>query len=375
MIAAATAILGILAQPSADPVLLDGRCDPAEYAKAESRDLELGVVFHAMHDEQFITLCAALPPDSLGTMDLYLQPESGGPITNLHISAQVGERTYQDGENPDWTWGNHRGWYGPPVAFTGATVRPDGTARATFADATGREIRLSKSRFGQGPWKMRIELRAVGPAKANTVRIPTNEGEWTALRLRPAESGEPKRIVYYLHGKIVEDLGPRGVSPRFGAYDYPGIIDALRNSGLEVISEVRSKDTDPSAYADQLIADINGRIASGTKAESITVIGASKGALIATHVSARLKNPGVRYVLLANCSDWMRRELKPQLTGNILSIYESTDELAGSCRPLIEKSSKVTTFEEIRLETGLGHGMLYRPLPEWVGPATEWARR
>lgn len=180
---AATVILGIMAPPSPDPVLLDGRCDPSEYARSESRSLDHGVIFHAMHDEDFITLCAELPPDSLGTMDLYLQSPDGGPITNLHISAQVGERTYAEGEDPEWIWGNHRGWYGPPVAFSGTAVRPDGTARANFADAKGREIRLSKARFGKGPWKLRLELRAIGPGKANNLRIPPAEGDWTILRL------------------------------------------------------------------------------------------------------------------------------------------------------------------------------------------------
>jgi hypothetical protein len=180
---ATTVMLGILARYSADPVLLDGRCDPAEYAKAETRTLDQGVTFHAMHDEHFITLCAQLPPDSLGTMDLYLQSPGGGPITNLHISAQVGERTYADGEDPEWTWGNHRGWYGPPVAFSGTVVQPDGTPRATFADAQGREIRLSKARFGKGPWKLRLELRAIGPGRANELRIPPAEGDWTILRM------------------------------------------------------------------------------------------------------------------------------------------------------------------------------------------------
>jgi hypothetical protein len=27
---------------------------------------------------------------------------------------------------------------------------------------------------------------------------------------------------------------------------------------------------------------------------------------------------------------------------------------------------------EIVLRTGLGHGFIYRPLPEWVNPAVEW---
>src|SRR5215510_4892957 len=84
------------------------------------------------------------------------------------------------------------------------------------------------------------------------------------------------RYVYYLHGKIVEDSGPRGVSPRFGAYDYPGIIAALRRGNVTVISEVRRKNTDPSAYADKVVAQIRRQVAGGVPASHITVVGASK---------------------------------------------------------------------------------------------------
>ena len=181
---AATVILGIIAQPSSDSVLLDGRCDPSEYAHAEARDLDHGVEFFAMHDDHFITLCAKLPPDSLGTMDLYLQSPEGGPVTNLHVSAQVGERTYAEGDDPAWRWGNHQGWYGPPVEFRGTGLMPDGKPRASFANPSGGEIRLWKARFGNGPWKLRMELRAIGPGKANMIRIPKAKGEWTILRLR-----------------------------------------------------------------------------------------------------------------------------------------------------------------------------------------------
>jgi hypothetical protein len=189
-------------------------------------------------------------------------------------------------------------------------------------------------------------------------------------------SSPPKPAIYYLHGKIVEDLGPRGVSPRHGAFDYPGILTALRSDGgIEVISEVRPKDTDPSAYADKLVVEIRRQIAAGTPPSRITVVGASKGSVVASLVSTRLKEPGVRYVLMANCNDWLIREMKPRLTGEILSVYEASDDIGQSCRPLVALSPGVTKFEEVRLETGLGHGIVYRPLEQWVKPAIAWAKR
>jgi hypothetical protein len=180
--------------------------------------------------------------------------------------------------------------------------------------------------------------------------------------------------VYYLHGKIVEDSGPRGISPRFGRYDYPGIVSALGRGNVIVSSEVRPRDTDPSAYADRIVAQIRRQIAEGVPASHITVVGASKGGLIATLVSTRLQDRRVRYVLLANCNDWLIRTWKPRLSGAILSIYEASDDIGGSCKPLVKLSPAVTTFREIRLSTGLGHGMVYRPLPQWVRPALAWAK-
>ena len=190
-----------------------------------------------------------------------------------------------------------------------------------------------------------------------------------------ARSPAPEaRYIYYLHGKIVEDSGPRGVSPRFGAYDYPGIISALSASGLTVISEVRARDTDPSAYADKVVADIRRKIAAGVAPSRITVAGASKGGVIATLVSSRLRVGGVRYVLMANCNDWLIRTFHPRLSGAVLSIYEASDEIGGTCRPLVRQSPVVRRFQEIRLNTGLGHGIVYRPLPAWVRPTVSWAK-
>ena len=190
-----------------------------------------------------------------------------------------------------------------------------------------------------------------------------------------APPSQPPRFVYYLHGKIVEDSGPTGVSPRFGAYDYPGILAAFRRARLTVVSEIRPKDTDPSVYADKIVADVRAQLASGVPASRITIVGASKGSVIAMLVSTRLKEDRVRYVFLANCNDWMERTWHPRFSGEVLSIYESSDDTGHSCRPIARRSPKLKLFREIGLSTGLGHGLIYRSLMSWVGPAIRWARR
>lgn len=189
------------------------------------------------------------------------------------------------------------------------------------------------------------------------------------------QSADGTRYVYYLHGRIVEDSGPEGVSPTFGRYDYPAILAALGGPGVEVISEVRAKDTDPVVYATRIEGQVRARIAAGVPPSHITIIGASKGSVIVTLVSDRLKLPGVRYVLLANCNDWLIRTFDPHLTGDVLSIYEASDDIGGSCAALAKRSPGIGRFSEIRLETGLGHGFIYRPLDPWVKPARDWAGR
>ena len=190
-----------------------------------------------------------------------------------------------------------------------------------------------------------------------------------------SEAPSDARYCYYLHGKIVEDLGPHGVSPRFGAYDYPGIVAALETEGLAVISEVRPANTDPSAYADRLVAEIRARIGAGIPASRITLLGSSKGAVIASLVSARLHEEDVRYVFIAYPAPALLRQIGGDLSGEVLSIYESSDDIGHSCSSALKDSASLRRFEEIRLETGLGHGIQFRPLAEWLGPAVAWAKR
>ena len=62
------------------------------------------------------------------------------------------------------------------------------------------------------------------------------------------------------------------------------------------------------------------------------------------------------------------------MVGNLLSIYESSDELAQSCAALASRcSADIAHFEEIRLNLGIGHGFVYRPIDEWVEPALRWS--
>lgn len=201
------------------------------------------------------------------------------------------------------------------------------------------------------------------------------QGQETS-RVMPHASERPdpaSRYLFYLHGRILEDQGPDAVSPEFGPYKYSAIVQQLADSGFTVISEIRTPNTDPEVYADSVADQIRQLLGGGVPPAYITVIGASKGSVIAMLVSSRLA-AGIRYVLMANCNEYIFRMFSLHLHGDVLSIYEASDPLGQTCRALFERSPQLGERLEIRLETGLQHGFIFRPLEGWVRPALAWAR-
>jgi len=185
----------------------------------------------------------------------------------------------------------------------------------------------------------------------------------------------PPRYLFYLHGRIIEEQGIHAVSEQFGQYEYTAILDTLEQHQFTVISEARPRNTDINTYANKLTKEVSKLINTGIPPENITILGASKGAVIAMVTASQLGNPKVNFVLLGNCNEWVVNNMDINLHGNILSIYEETDSFGGTCEDIIEKSTGIQAFKEIPLHTKLGHGFLYRPLKEWVRPTVDWANK
>jgi hypothetical protein len=188
----------------------------------------------------------------------------------------------------------------------------------------------------------------------------------------PASIDPSARYVIYLHGRILEVQGRRAVSPDFGRYEYDAILEALADKGLVVISELRGRDTG-TAYAKRVGAQVRKLVAAGVPARHITVAGFSKGGFLARAAAAELADPAVNFVLMAACGP---RAEEPRragtLKGRILSLYDESDEMAGSCQRLFASGMET---KEVRLTTGLRHGLFFRPRPEWLDLAADWARR
>jgi hypothetical protein len=187
-----------------------------------------------------------------------------------------------------------------------------------------------------------------------------------------------QRYLFYLHGKIIEDQGIPAVSPDFGEYEYGAILDKFEGYGFTVISETRPINTNSLEYAKKVASQVHKLLDSGVLPENISVVGASKGGDIAIYTSHLIGNPDIRYVIMAICNPEEIAGLKQNgvtLSGKVLSIYDFADPLAGSCRDLFEFSEGkgLSGSKEIVLNVGTGHGILYKPLDEWMKPVKEWA--
>lgn len=174
-------------------------------------------------------------------------------------------------------------------------------------------------------------------------------------------------FLFYLHGKIIEDNGLRAHSHKYGAYEYKNIIDSLHASGFEVISEIRTKNTNVKEYASKVVSQVDSLIELGIPPKKINIIGASKGGFIALEVSHQLQLKEIKYVILAACD----KDNMPTFSGKVLSIYDASDGFASDCR-FLGKAQGFAKFEEIKTKTGLGHGLIYKPYVEWLKPSVEW---
>jgi len=138
---------------------------------------------------------------------------------------------------------------------------------------------------------------------------PFPAGDPGGLRgaIRPEDYAFPARIDpadRYLFLSAWEDRRGSGTpGGEYGVreYRYKAILEALREYGFVVLSELRPRGADPEEFAARLAGQIEELMDAGVPPGSITVIGASKGAAIAVLASHRLADPDLGYVLLGSC--------------------------------------------------------------------------
>ena len=180
-----------------------------------------------------------------------------------------------------------------------------------------------------------------------------------------------ERYVIYSHGLIVEGSDPKPVSPKYGEYDFPEIKQSLyKDGGFNLIAYQRPKSADDS-YADTLKSWVHRLIDAGVAPSRITLVGFSRGAGLTALASSGLSSAGINTALMAICEDGeVSHASGLNLGGNLLSIYETSDEL-GSCGKLAARSH-LKSFKEVSISTGKKHGAFFQPLPEWIQPLKAW---
>ena len=191
----------------------------------------------------------------------------------------------------------------------------------------------------------------------------------------PDEIDLDAHYLFYLHGAIIERAGVRPTHPEYGIYEYRKILEVFAERGFLVISEARPSGTDGVMYAEKVANQVRTLIKGGAPPEHITVVGFSKGGGIAITASSILSEERLNFVFMGACGPWLdkRPELVPR--GRLHAIREASDELVGSCEGLFGRAAGDGDRQEITLELGGGHGAFYRPRPEWIDPAVEWASR
>ncbi len=177
----------------------------------------------------------------------------------------------------------------------------------------------------------------------------------------------------YLHGAIIEDQGMQPTHPQYGTYHYAAILQAFADRGFTVISEARPAGTRPDVYADHVIVQVQQLLDGGVPEDHVTVVGFSKGGVIAVLASRTVGRDGVSWIIQAGCGPWTDRLPKFVPAGRILSQIDAADNVARSCGGLFTRMPEGAVFDENTLELGSGHGAFYSISPDWFEPAVEWA--
>lgn len=187
----------------------------------------------------------------------------------------------------------------------------------------------------------------------------------------PTSINRTANYLFFFHNYYVETKGPDGDCK------YYEILKAFADKGFIVISEIRQKDTSVVEYAKKAAADVRKLLDAGVPPEQITVAGHSKGGVITLRVASLLEKPKVNYVVMAGCGIKPLTKAYPdfgRLKGNFLSIYATSDMVAGSCKEALSLAKEDFSGKEIVLESAAGHQLFFKPADVWLEPVVAWLR-
>lgn len=191
-------------------------------------------------------------------------------------------------------------------------------------------------------------------------------------------TAQQQQYIFFLHNKFLEDHSLTEKHPKYGVAEYKPILDQLKSKNTVVISQKRTANTDPEAYARKVITQIDSLKAKGILSKNISIVGTSQGGYIAQYVSYYAKNPDLKFVIIGASfkDDSLNEDPDFKLYGKILSITEKSDDghVALSTQKRFQ-SSQLKAFKEIEVNTRMNHGFLFKALDIWLTPTIEWIQK
>ena len=188
----------------------------------------------------------------------------------------------------------------------------------------------------------------------------------------PSDIDSSAKYFFFLHNYYVEKNGPNGDCK------YYDILNAFMEKGFVVISELRSGKIVPCKYAEKIVKQVRTLLDAGVNPKNITVAGHSKGGVIALCVASQLANPNICFIVMAGCCIKPLEGAYPdftQLKGDFLSIYASSDNIAGSCQKIFSNATADLSSRELQVKNDRGHNLFFQPEDIWLEPVMTWLKQ
>ncbi|MCZ6671323.1 MAG: hypothetical protein O7C75_00145 [Verrucomicrobia bacterium] len=205
------------------------------------------------------------------------------------------------------------------------------------------------------------------------VLLMTSQAQADKSERLPETIDPDRHYLFYLHGQIVEGSDGHPNHADLGIYRYPEIVKELEQEGFWVISEIRRSNTNINSYAGLISFYVDQLKEAGVPSSKITVLGASKGGMIACYVSNKQQDPDINYVILAGFFYRLKEDPKMLVSGRVLSVHDSADQNNINPKYFLRKSSGVTDEKVVITRHGWGHRLIYEPRYEWVKEVVLWS--
>ena len=218
-----------------------------------------------------------------------------------------------------------------------------------------------------------------------SIDVDTTARQGRVVRTAPANPEPGARYAIYLHGNGLDRVPEAPALQRFDR-----VTEALAAQGLVVIAEIRGQDTirkspeDLDLYARKVARQVNDLLAAGVPARHVTVVGYSRGGLIAQMTAGYVGRADVGYAILAACVSErgsvksfvpVQMRYAEKLAGRFLSVIEESDADFGSCAPYFARAGNAAVAAESSVSTGKGHLLFSEPDERWLTPLAAWLRR